>query len=126
MKLPSAKSIIHLVLAVVLISNLAIAQSTPTPFQNAVSKELCGIVNFVKAIVGILAVVLFMLGGVFYAIGHFLPATGNLRSNVQGWAMGMLMAAIIALIMFLIAQPVVTMIANLGVSAGASPISISC
>jgi len=126
MKLPSAKSIIHLVLAVVLISNLAIAQSTPTPFQNAVSKELCGIVNFVKAIVGILAVVLFMLGGVFYAIGHFLPATGNLRSNVQGWAMGMLMAAIIALIMFLIAQPVVTMIANLGVSAGASPIPISC
>jgi len=124
MKLVNNKVMIYLVLIVAFISNLVFA-SVPS-FQSAVSQELCGIVNFVKAIVGILAVVLFMLGGVFYAIGHFLPATGNLRSNVQGWAMGMLMAAIIALIMFLIAQPVVTMIANLGVSAGASPISISC
>jgi len=124
MKLPSIKATIYLVLAATLISNLAIAQTTS--LQSAVSAQLCGIVNFVKAIVGILAVVLFILGGVLYAVGHFLPATGNVRSSMQGWAMGMLMAAIIALILFIIAQPLVTMITGLGSAAGASSISVSC
>jgi len=124
MKLPSIKATIYLVLAATLISNLAIAQTTS--LQSAVSAQLCGIVNFVRAIVGILAVVLFILGGVLYAVGHFLPATGNVRSGMQGWAMGMLMAAIIALILFIIAQPLVTMITGLGTAAGASSVSVSC
>jgi len=124
MKLPSIKATIYLVLAATLISNLAIAQTTS--LQSAVSAQLCGIVNFVRAIVGILAVVLFILGGVLYAVGHFLPATGNVRSGMQGWAMGMLMAAIIALILFIIAQPLVTMITGLGAAAGASSVSVSC
>jgi len=124
MKLPNIKTTIYLVLAATLISNLAIAKSTT--LQSAVSAQLCGIVNFVKAIVGILAVVLFILGGVLYAVGHFLPATGNVRAGIQGWAMGMLMAAIIALILFIIAQPLVTMITGLGYAAGASSVSVSC
>jgi len=124
MKLPNIKATIYLVLAATLISNLAIAQTTS--LQSAVSAQLCGIVNFVRAIVGILAVVLFILGGVLYAVGHFLPATGNVRSGMQGWAMGMLMAAIIALILFIIAQPLVSMITGLGAAAGASSVSISC
>ena len=125
MKLPNIKATIYLVLAATLISNLAIAQSSSS-LQTAVSEQLCGIVNFVRAIVGILAVVLFILGGVLYAVGHFLPATGNVRAGMQGWAMGMLMAAIIALILFIIAQPLVSMITGLGAAAGASSVSISC
>jgi len=125
MKLPNIKATIYLVLAATLISNLAIAQSSSS-LQTAVSEQLCGIVNFVRAIVGILAVVLFILGGVLYAVGHFLPATGNVRAGMQGWAMGMLMAAIIALILFIIAQPLVTMITGLGAAAGASSVSVSC
>jgi len=125
MKLPNIKATIYLVLAATLISNFAIA-TTSTTLQSAVSAQLCGIVNFVRAIVGILAVVLFILGGVLYAVGHFLPATGNVRSGMQGWAMGMLMAAIIALILFIIAQPLVSMITGLGSAAGASSVSVSC
>jgi len=134
MKLPSIKAIkaiIYLVLAATLISNLAIAQGSSSTgssstLQSAVQARLCGIISFVQAVVGTLAVVLFILGGVLYAVGHFLPATGNVRASMQGWAMGMLMAAIIALILFIIANPIVTMIAGFGSAAGGGSVSVNC
>ena len=139
MKLPNIKAIkatIYLVLAVTLISNLAIAQASSSAgssssgssssLVSAVSTQLCGIINFVQAVVGTLAVVLFMLGGVLYAVGHFLPATGNVRASMQGWAMGMLMAAIIALVLFIAAPSIVSMIAGFGSAAGGVSVSVSC
>ncbi|MEM3212166.1 MAG: hypothetical protein QXR85_02565 [Candidatus Micrarchaeaceae archaeon] len=123
MKLTNAKTIVYLLAAIGLLSNFVFAQ---TSLQASVMSTLCGIIGFVRAIVGVLAVVLFILGGVIYAVGHFLPASGNLRQNMQGWAMGMLFAGIVAVILFIIAQPLVTTITGLGVAAGGSSVSISC
>ncbi|MGC8629168.1 MAG: hypothetical protein ACP5T4_03080 [Candidatus Micrarchaeia archaeon] len=105
-------------------ASLAFGQQ-PT-FEQLTLNLLCGLINSIKAIVGVLALVLFVLGGIFYALGHFLPATGSLRQNVQGWSMGMLFAGIVALVVFLIAQPLLSMIVSLGVSAGSPSIPVSC
>ena len=60
--------------------------------QTTLSTELCNVVNSIKTIIGIFALLLFILGGVLYAVAHFLPTAGNLRSGMQGWGMGMLMS----------------------------------
>ncbi len=115
---------IYILAAITLATGVVTAQSS---LQASVLSLLCGIVGFVRAIVGVLAVVLFILGGVLYAVGHFLPASGNLRQNIQGWAMGMLFAGVVAVIIFIIAEPLVSMLTGLGAAAGTSGISIpSC
>ncbi|MEM3781475.1 MAG: hypothetical protein QXT43_00730 [Candidatus Micrarchaeaceae archaeon] len=123
MRLINAKTIVYLFAAMGLLFNFVFAQ---TSLQTSVLSALCGIVGFVRTIIGVLAIVLFILGGVIYAVGHFLPATGGLRQNMQGWAMGMLFAGIVAIIIFIIAQPLVTAITGLGAVAGASSVSIAC
>ncbi|MGC8547483.1 MAG: hypothetical protein ACP5MC_00565 [Candidatus Micrarchaeia archaeon] len=124
MKLPNIKAILYLLSAIGIITSFVAAQSA---LQSSVQSTLCGIVNFVKAIVGVLAVVLIILGGVLYAVGHFLPATGQVRQSIQGWAMGMIFAAIVAIVLFIVAQPLVTMIGGFGSAAGGtSPSSITC
>ena len=117
------RKVFYILAAIALSTGIVTAQSS---LQSSVLSLLCGIVDFVKAIVGVLAVVLFILGGVLYAVGHFLPATGNLRSSIQGWAMGMLFAGVVAVIIFIIAQPLVSMITGLGAAAGSAGVSISC
>ncbi|MGC8676066.1 MAG: hypothetical protein ACP5T3_00920 [Candidatus Micrarchaeia archaeon] len=123
MKLPNMRALLYLFSALGILTSLVFAQSS---LQASVLSVLCGIVGFVRAIVGVLAIVLFILGGVIYAVGHFLPAAGNLRQSMQGWAMGMLFAGIVAVILFIIATPLVTMITGLGAAAGGSSISIAC
>jgi hypothetical protein len=82
--------------------------------QTAVSSQLCGIVDFVKALVFILAIALFLLGGVMYAISHFMPVSMEFRKNLQAWSMGMLVAAVIAVILYFIAQPLITLVGGFG------------
>ncbi len=117
------KQLIYIFSAITLLVDLAFAQ---TSVQASVLSVLCGIVGFVRAIVGVLAIVLFILGGVLYAVGHFLPATGNLRANMQGWAMGMLFAGVVAVVLFMVAQPLLTVITGLGVAAGSSSVNVAC
>lgn len=108
---------------------LAVTVVTPVFAQSlisAVSAQLCGIVSFVKAIVGVLALALFILGGVLYAIGHFLPAAGQLRQNIQGWAMGMIFAGIVGLVLFMISEPLINTITGIGAAAGAANVAIPC
>ena len=110
---------IYILAAITLATGVVTAQNVTaqSPLRASVLSLLCGIVGFVRAIVGVLAVVLFILGGVLYAVGHFLPASGNLRQNIQGWAMGMLFAGVVAVIIFIIAEPLVSMITGLGAAA---------
>jgi hypothetical protein len=101
----------------------AFAQSS---ILNAVSSQLCAVVNFVRAIVGVFALMLFLLGGVLYAVGHFLPAAGNIRQNMQGWAMGMIFAAVVALVIFILAEPLIKLISGFGTAAGQSSLIFTC
>ncbi len=94
--------------------------------EAAATSLICGIISFVQAVIGILVVAMFILGGILYAVGHFLPQTGNLRGNMQSWAMGMLLAGIIALILFIIAKPVVFLILKMGGAFGGLNATFSC
>ena len=90
------------------------AQGATTPGSPGgdISSALCSIVNTVKAVIGILALAMMLLGGMLYGIAHFLPAAGNLRASTQGWGMGMIMAGFIAFIIYILAGYIVTTLIN--------------
>lgn len=114
----------------VLSQQIAFAAGT-IPVTTALSTELCNVVNSIKTIIGIFALLLFILGGVLYAVAHFLPTAGNLRSGMQGWGMGMLMAGVIALIIYLVAPFILHTLIGIGGTTGGggtgyTSVSISC
>ena len=93
----------------------------------ALSSELCGIVDNIRAIVGILALALFLIGGVMYAVGHFLPTSLDYRKSLLGWATAMITGGIIGLIVVLLAPFIVGIVTNLGQTAAGSSINLlSC
>lgn len=75
-----------------------------------IAQQLCSIVALVSQIIGILALFMFIVGGVLYAFAHFLPASGNIKGSMQGWGMGIVMGGIIMLILYLLAPFIVTKI----------------
>jgi hypothetical protein len=80
----------------------------------------------VRSIVGILALALFMLGGVLYATSHFLPTNMEFKKSLSAWATAMIIGGVIGLVIVLIAQPLVTMIIGVGNAAGGSVSSALC
>ena len=85
--------------------------------QNAltvVSSTFCALVTTVRSIIALFALVLFLIGAVLYAIAHFLPAAGQLKGGLQGWALGMILGGVVGIILVIIAQPLVNMIAGFG------------
>jgi hypothetical protein len=105
-------------------SNSSTGQQT---IVSAISSTLCGLVGSVMGIVGALSLALFLLGGVLYAISHFLPQSLEFKKSLTTWSTAMIVGAIIALIVVIAARPLLTLIANMGASAtGASAIVISC
>lgn len=80
------------------------------------SSSLCGIINTIRTIVGVLSLMLFVLGGALYAIAHIMPAAGNIRGNMQGWALGMVVGGIVGLIIVVLAPYIIDAI--ISVSAG--------
>ncbi|MEM3416231.1 MAG: hypothetical protein QW719_02755, partial [Candidatus Micrarchaeaceae archaeon] len=64
--------------------------SQSAPSVQLLSSQLCGIINGINTIVGTIALVMFLIGGVLYAIAHFLPTAGQVKGSLQGWAMGMI------------------------------------
>ncbi len=93
----------------------------------AISSVLCGLVGSVMGIVGALSLTLFLLGGVLYAVSHFLPTNLDFKKSLHTWSTTMIIGAVVALVVVIAAKPLLTLIANLGASAtGASALSISC
>ncbi len=80
----------------------------------AISSDLCNIVGIVRALIGLLALVLFIIGGALYAVGHFLPQAGQIKQNLQGWSMGMVLGGIIGVVLVLIAPFAINMIIGFG------------
>lgn len=101
------------VMALVSVMSIASLANAATA-SAAVSSSLCNIITTVRTVVGIISLVLFILGGVMYAIAHMLPAAGNLRGNLQGWSLGMIVGGIVGLIIVIVAPGVISLIATSG------------
>lgn len=84
----------------------------------SLSAQLCNIVNGIRAVVGILALALFLLGGVMYAVSHFLPGDVEIKKSMTAWSTAMITGGIIGLIIVLLAQPIVSLVNGIGGSAG--------
>jgi len=80
----------------------------------AVSSAFCALVGTVRSIIALFAVIMFLIGGVLYAIAHFLPTTGQLKGSMQAWAIGIILGGIVGVILVIIAQPIVNMVAGFG------------
>ena len=96
------------------ISSTTIAATTPTSANQLISSQLCSIVNGVKTTIGIIALVMFLIGGVLYAIAHFLPSAGQVKGSLQGWAMGMIIGGIVGLILVIIAPYIIGQVVAFG------------
>lgn len=111
----------------IMISGVSAAYNTNTATYTLTS-TLCGVIGAIAAIIGVVAIFMFILGGIMYAFAHFLPAAGNLKGSMQGWGMGMLMGGIVMLILYLLAPYVVNSI--IGASQGTTGIpnitSVNC
>ncbi|MDE1847494.1 MAG: hypothetical protein KGH61_00910 [Candidatus Micrarchaeota archaeon] len=82
--------------------------STATGAQvGTLTSQLCGIVNGVRTIIGVLALVMFLVGGVLYSAAHFMPAAGQIKANMQGWSMGMILGAVVGVILVILAPIIV-------------------
>ncbi|MGC9132755.1 MAG: hypothetical protein ACP5HJ_03950 [Candidatus Micrarchaeia archaeon] len=81
-----------------------------TPEQ--VSSVLCNIVKGIKSVVTVIAVAMFVVGGVLYAIGNLL--TGSMKQSAHGWAQGLIIGGLVGIVLVIIAQPIVNLIAQLG------------
>jgi len=92
----------------------------------ALTSELCGIVGAVQTIVGILALTLFLIGGVLFAVSHFLPTNMEFKKSMTAWSQGMIVGGLIGLVIVLIAGPIIGLITNIGQSAGGSVVTVTC
>ncbi len=114
----------HCLLAMVLASIIALPLAFAADSASGVlSSSLCSVVNSIRAVVGIIALMLFILGGALYAIAHMLPAAGNLKGSVQGWSLGMIIGGIVGLIIVLIAPWMLTKIISVGSGVAAGTIN---
>ncbi len=79
---------------------------------NTIVVELCRIIYQIQFIIGILALLLFIMGGILWAGSHLLPSAGQHRSTMQGWAIGLVIAAVIMLILYVVSTPLIEFIGS--------------
>ena len=87
---------------------------TGTDVVGTLTSQLCGIVNGVRTVIGVIALVMFLVGGVLYAVGHFMPAAGQVKASMQGWAMGMILGGVIGVILVILAPFIISTILSFG------------
>jgi hypothetical protein len=109
----TATSLVYTVFGNILVSSLSIT--------------FCGFVSGIRTIIGLIALALFLIGGVMYALAHFLPTSLDYRKNLMGWSMAMIIGGAIGLVIVVLAQPLVNMIGGFSTAAGGTAIgSINC
>ncbi len=81
---------------------------------NPIEVLACKIINLVETVLGILAILFSLIGGLLFAFSHFNANAGQHRSSMQGWAFGLLLAAVVMLALYLLATPIITLIASVG------------
>lgn len=106
MRIDKLRALVSLLL---LLDLLATASAQGNTVQ-LLTSTLCGIVGGVRAVVGDLALALFLLGGILYASAHFLPSAGNLKPQAQSWSMAMLIGGVIGVILVIVAPLIVSIV----------------
>jgi hypothetical protein len=102
-----SREIWKIIIGIVTLS-IAFAQQQQTPSE--LSSALCTAVKTIKASVTIIAVAMFVVGGLLYAIGNLL--TGSMKQSAHGWAQSLLIGGIVGIILVILAQPLVNLIAG--------------
>jgi hypothetical protein len=111
------------ILSIVSISILfTVISAQNTTSTSIIDTKICQIITVVRGIVGFLVLLLFIIGAIIYAIGHFLPASGNFKTNAQAYGIGMIIGGILGLILVIIAPYLVTMIINFTSTGSSSQI----
>lgn len=108
-------------IAMFLISSFILAASVyGQTSQTLLTSTLCGIIQTISQIIGILALFMFILGGTTYAFAHLLPAAGNIKGAAQGWGMSVLMGGIIMILLYTLAPFIVNTVMqfSIGSSSG--------
>ena len=111
---------IRIAITALLLANLVaplFAQSTIA----TLTSQLCNIIIGVRTVIGVIALVMFLLGGILYAVGHFMPAAGNVKASMQGWAMGMILGGVIGVILVLVAPFLVGLLLSFNSSLSSIP-----
>ena len=98
-----------IILGISLLSIL-LAQTQGNQQIEQVKSTLCGVVGAIKIISVVLAVTMFVVGGILYAVGNML--TGGMKQSAHGWAQGLIIGGVIALVLIIIAEPLVNTIAT--------------
>lgn len=94
---------ISMILIVFSIFALVFAQDI-SDFSQRLVNSLNGICVQLTQILPILAILLFVLAAVIYGIGHIFGA--EMKSKATGWATSMVVGAVISLLIFLLAKPI--------------------
>ena len=81
---------------------------------SVLTSVFCSIISTVRTVIGILALALFLLGGVLYAVSHFLPTTLDVKKSMASWSTAMIVGGVIGLIIVVIAPFIVNIIAGIG------------
>ena len=115
---------LSLILFISIVAQPLYASQTTSAASYAVAQELCGIVAQVEAIIGILTLLLFIVGGTIYAFSHFLP--GQTRGAAQGWSMGMITGGVIGLVIVILSPWVIEQISLAGTGQSYASTINSC
>ncbi len=108
-------------------SQAQVQQTNASTIAQAVNTQLCGFVDNIRTVVGVVSLIMFLFGAVIYGIGHLLPNAGKFKDNAQGWAMNMLMGAILGIILVLAAPFVINAILGIAKLLGGSALSsVTC
>lgn len=113
-----ARVIAYGAMLLVLTGSMTAYAATATP----ITSSICSIVQVVRSFVAYIALLLFIVGAVLYALAHLLPAAGNMRGNLQGWSIGMIIGGIVGIILVLIAPGLINIIIS---SAGSGTSGIT-
>ncbi len=122
MNISKFTNLVYMALVVLGFSSIIASAATGV---TGVTSQICGIVNTIRTVVGVLAIALFIAGGAIYAVAHLLPAAGNVRAGAQGWSMAMIVGGVIGLVLVIIAPFIVNMVVGFSGTAGAGGGSIT-
>ena len=92
---------------------------------NALTSTLCNIITGVRSIVGIVALAMFLIGGILYAVAHFMPSAGQAKGATQAWAMGMIIGGIVGIVLVILAPIIISAVLDFN-SQVATAASITC
>ena len=98
-------------LALLLFAGVAFAQAYDDLGTN-ITTQLMALVEFLRGVVPVVVLGLFVFAGVIYAIGQVFDV--QTRQKAQNWAMAMIVGGVIGLLIVLIAPSLVRFIIGFG------------